>query len=147
MRRKVVNKGLGGFNNNPTYRSWYTMLERCRNPKNASWPYYGAKGIRVCERWESLHAFIEDMGHRPNGFSLDRIDSRADYTPENCRWADRFTQNRNRTNNKLTETDVLRIRSSEFDGMRQADVGDVFGVSASCISRVRSKEIWPDALT
>lgn len=147
MTGKILNRGFGGFNCSPTYRSWYTMHERCRNPKNASWPYYGAIGIKVCERWKYLAHFIEDMGLRPEGMSLDRIDSTLDYSPENCRWADKFTQNRNRSNNKLTEADVLRIRSSEFEGMRQAEIGAIFGVSASCISRVRSKEICPDAIT
>jgi hypothetical protein len=80
------------------YRAWANMLRRCDNTKVASFKYYGARGIRVCERWRgSYPAFLEDMGRKPSAaHSLDRIDSDCDYGPDNCRWATRSEQSRNR---------------------------------------------------
>lgn len=78
------------------YRCWQDMIQRCHNPANKAWPLYGGRGIFVCDRWrDSVANFIEDMGSRPNGMSLDRIDNDGPYAPNNCRWATTKTQNRN----------------------------------------------------
>lgn len=72
------------------------MLSRCTNPQATGFANYGGRGIRVCDRWrEDFRNFLADMGERPSGTTLDRIDVNGDYTPGNCRWADRTTQNRN----------------------------------------------------
>lgn len=71
------------------------MWTRCTNPNRSTWKHYGGKGVKVCKRWEKFENFLADMGKRPQGTSLDRIDVRGDYTPSNCRWADTRTQNRN----------------------------------------------------
>jgi hypothetical protein len=75
------------------------MQDRCYNPNLRSWKNYGERGIKVCARWldkeNGFKNFVEDMGLRPRGKSLDRIDVNGDYSPENCRWADAKTQRHN----------------------------------------------------
>lgn len=80
-----------------TYRSWQMMWQRCTNVLNTNYPRYGAKGISVCDRWRDFENFVADMGERPSGTSLDRVDGKGDYEPGNCRWATRREQNVNTT--------------------------------------------------
>lgn len=68
------------------YQSWYCMKTRCYNKNRTSWKNYGGRGIRVCEKWNNFKGFLEDMGERPEGFSIDRIDVNGNYEKSNCRW-------------------------------------------------------------
>jgi hypothetical protein len=95
------------------YRAWSRMLERCRNPNDRSFKWYGGRGIKVCEEWQGdggFERFMEHVGHRPSDrHSLDRIDNDGNYEPGNVRWATKKEQQRNRrTNNVLTIDGVTK---------------------------------------
>lgn len=87
----------------PLYRAWHAIRSRCDDPNNPAFKHYGARGIKLCARWRGaphgFDNFVNDMGPRPTGMSLDRIDNNGDYEPGNCRWADPLTQQNNKTNN------------------------------------------------
>ena len=85
------------------YRIWTGMKDRCLNRNTPQWINYGGRGIKVCERWLKFENFFEDMGKRPEGLSLDRINVDGDYEPSNCRWATRSEQQQNKRNTKFIE--------------------------------------------
>ena len=85
-----------GMKGSPTWRSWQSMLDRCTNSKSLNYHKYGGRGIKVCAEWLFFEHFYADMGVRPEGKTLDRIDTYGNYEPGNCRWATLSEQNKNR---------------------------------------------------
>ncbi len=104
--------------NTPTYRSYRAMLNRCKNPSYKNFKYWGGKGVKVCDRWlESFENFLEDMGERPKGTSINRVQGAMVYSKETCKWDDRSTQSFEQSkyrNNTSGVTGVSENRHGSF---------------------------------
>lgn len=136
LREKIKTHSMS---REPIYRSWVAMVSRCHNPENNAYNNYGARGIKVCEKWRKFEGFIEDMGERPPGKTLERIDNDGDYCKENCKWANAKTQSRNKRSNVWIT----------LDGKTQiiADWAKELGIPASTITyRIKSGWTTEEAL-
>lgn len=114
-----------GYTRTPTYKSWAEMRSRCLNKRNTKFKWYGGRGITICARWDVFENFLEDMGERPLGLTLDRIDVNGGYELSNCRWATKSEQMNNmRSNVHLT-----------IDGreMTMSEAGRLYGVNPGTI--------------
>lgn len=112
-RKKGKANATHGMTHTSEYGTWYTMRNRCENPKATGYRIWGGRGIKVCDRWQKFENFFADMGPRPSPkHSIDRIDNDGDYCPENCRWATWTEQmNNKRTNRYITYQGVTHSLS------------------------------------
>ncbi len=93
----------------PTHNTWSAMKQRCADPNHAQFQYYGGRGVSVCHRWaESYEVFLADMGERPAGMSIERINTNGNYEPGNCKWATDHEQQRNRRSTILVERNGVK---------------------------------------
>lgn len=99
----------------PTYHSWAGMKARCTNPNHQAWLDYGGRGITIDPRWENFANFLEDMGEKPKGLSLDRIDNDKGYFKQNCRWATREVQN---TNQRMRKDNTSGLKGVSYNSYR-----------------------------
>jgi hypothetical protein len=142
-----MTKGLavGASNKSHTYHYeydlWRSMIKRCENPRDKDWNRYGARGIRVCERWKDFDLFIADMGRRPSRqHSIDRHpDNDGNYEPTNCRWATASEQARNRRTTRW-------ISSAEGERMPLIEWAKRLGISPQSLGWRLKKQRLSDAL-
>ncbi len=131
----------------PTYQSWQSMLARCRYLGRDGERKHAGRGIAVCERWRlSFDAFLADMGERPIGTTLDRIDNDGNYEPSNCRWATPREQARNTRKNVLTFDDAVAVAAWRLSGVPCQAIAAAFGISESLPREIVKGRTWPDAL-
>lgn len=91
------------------YTTWQSMRERCQNNMHRNYHRYGGRGITVCDEWDDFLVFVADMGPRPPGTSLERIDNDGGYSPSNCKWATKVEQCNNRYNTTFVEYDGRKV--------------------------------------
>ncbi len=111
------------------------MICRCTSPNRPTWKHYGGRGITVCDRWRKFENFLADMGPRPEGRSLDRIDVHGHYEPGNCRWATPTEQARNSTQSKLIEIGG--------ESRRLLDWCEVYQISVNTVRARVKQHGWP----
>lgn len=120
------------------YNCWRMMRQRCTLNTLKAYKWYGARGIKVCKRWDKYENFLSDMGRCPPNYSIDRIDVKGNYAPSNCRWANIETQARNKRNS-LTESSVRMIRE---DARPQKIIAAKYNISQSMVSMIKHQKRW-----
>jgi hypothetical protein len=135
LRHGHASRLNGTVRHTPEFQSWTSMRKRCFDKNDAAYAHYGARGITVCDKWrDDFSAFFRDMGHRPDGTSLDRFpDGAGDYEPGNCRWATRKEQANNTSSNRR-----MTYRGEQ---LTIAEIADVSGVNPSTL-RTRLNRGW-----
>lgn len=135
-----------GASKSPTYKIWKGVLRRTTNPASKDFRTYGAMGITICDRWRKFENFLADMGERPTGLTLDRIDNNRGYEPGNCRRATPREQARNCRNSKLTLGTATEIVYRRLQGEMAPRLAAEFGVHTNMVYHIEKGRSWPDAL-
>ena len=124
-----------GSSRDGTYSKFQAMRQRCLNPKHKSFPEYGGRSIKVCERWGDFANFLADMGEAPPGMTIERIDANGHYEPGNCEWATRHEQSRN-----TSRSIVVRVDGVTYKTLK--DAAEAYGVPYSAVRRRLSNPSW-----
>jgi hypothetical protein len=112
------------------------MKERCTNPNRDNYEDYGGRGITFCKRWEDFENFLQDMGERPEGMTLDRLDNSKGYFKGNCKWSTPYEQGCNRSSSKIKPEYVPAIFALYGAGIPQERIGKFFNVHQTQISKI-----------
>jgi hypothetical protein len=124
----------------PTYITWINMKSRCATHRHSMSKYYADRGIKICKRWlHSFENFLADMGEKPPGLTLERINNGIGYRPSNCKWATRSDQSRNTRYTKLTREKAGLIRKDRRSGPA---IARDYGISLTLVHKVKAGEIW-----
>ena len=132
-----------GMRDTPTYNSWYNMKSRCSNKNSDVWVNYGGRGISYTSDWETFERFLSDMGERPKGKTLDRIDNNGNYVKSNCKWSTRSEQNMNKRT--TSNTNVKHIHKRRCNQTYRIDVRPFGSRTAKTLEE--AKEIREELLT
>lgn len=128
-----------------TYLTWSAIKLRCYNKRQKAFKDYGARGIKMCKRWRySFEAFLDDMGLRPKGTTIDRIVPKRGYRPGNCRWATPLEQAAHRSNSKLNFSKARRIKRLISAGLSNTQIANKFSVTPGMIGLIRRGRCWKD---
>lgn len=135
-----------GRSNTLLYGAWYRMKSRCYNINDPKYYRYGARGIKVCDRWLDFNNFLIDMGEKPSiNHSIDRKDNDGNYEPDNCRWATPTEQARNRSTSVMTEDEASLIKTYlKYSKFTQVKIAKLFGVKKSMINDIKTGRCWSE---
>jgi hypothetical protein len=121
-------KGTHHMTGTAEYSTWSGMVQRCHNPSSNFFRHYGGRGIAVCDRWKSSFAnFYADMGPRPSGMTLDRIDNDKGYSPDNCRWATRKEQLNNTRRNRMFTVGGKTLNLTQWASLLGCSATTIYG--------------------
>ena len=109
-----------------TYKAWLNMKQRCLCKTHNTYRFYGSRGVTICDRWMTFDSFLEDMGERQPGESLDRINNTGNYEPSNCRWGTSKQQARNRRSNRFLTYDGKTLTIQEWTEVMGLGNGNIY---------------------
>lgn len=135
-----------GMTGRPIHAVWKTMRQRCLNPNSQKYHYYGGRGIKICDRWDSFENFFLDMAPTwQQGLKLERVNNNGNYEPTNCCWTTHTTQMRNTRKTKLTIEIAREIRKCYATGdFSHRILGNAYGVDKSIIGDIINNKIWKE---
>ncbi len=152
-RKRLARHGHLGFTrppdwgqrtSHPLYKMWHGMIRRCHDKKSLQFANYGARGVTVCQEWRDFWRFLDDMGPRPPGHSIDRINNLGNYEPSNCRWATSAEQSRNRRSSVITRTLAIEIKRRAKHGEKTGDIARSMALEYDQVRNVIVGLSWGD---
>lgn len=135
---------IDGKKQTAEYRTWVKMRSRCNDPNDKAYHRYGGRGIKVCDRWSKFVNFISDMGERPDGHSIERINNDQGYSPENCKWATHIEQSRNKRTSVYSEMQARVVLGMLEKGFRGIHVSKLTGIDEGTIANIKNGYSWPN---